>query len=143
MAKSAQELLDQIPHISVTQAADRLGVERSRVKQLVNERRILALRGPSGLRILEESLAELPAQEQYATELSNPDSEHPRLVRVTDKPVAALRGTVILLEDGGFSNEEVVDWLWSTNPLLERRAIDLLRSGAHKAVNRLAATQAW
>lgn len=143
MAKTAQELLTDIPHVNLSDVADRLGVEESRVKQLVKERRVLALDGDEGLQVLEQSLVELPPEEQYATEVSDRDSEGMRLVRVTDEPLPSLRGTVTVLEDGGYSNEELIEWLWTDNPYLEGKPIDFLRSGERKAVNRLAASQSW
>lgn len=143
MAKTAQELLNEIPHVTVEDVADRLGVEQSRVKQLIRERRILALTGSQGLRVLEQSLVELPPQDQYATEVGDPNSEGTRLVRVTDQPLPALRGTVTLLEDGRYSNEELIEWLWAYNSHLQGSPIDLLRQGSKKAVNRLAASLSW
>ncbi|WP_129587566.1 Rv2175c family DNA-binding protein [Actinomyces minihominis] len=143
MAETPEEMLKRIPHISVTEAADRIGVEKSRIKQLVNERHILALKSRGERRVLEETLQALPPEDQYVAELRQQGSSEPRLVRVTDEPLATLRGTVLLLEDGGYTNEELVDWLWRDNPWLQARPIDKLREGSHKQVNRVAATESW
>ncbi len=143
MAKTAEELLENIPHVSVQDTADRLGVEPSRIKQLIKENVLLGLRHGGELHILEETLVELPANRQFVAELRTPGSDEPRLVRATDEPLPTLRGSVMLLADGGFSNEEIIDWLWTENPWLEARPIQMLREGSHRAVNRVAATQAW
>ncbi len=143
MAETSEEMLKRIPHISVTEAADRIGVEKSRIKQLVRERHILALKSGGERRVLEETLQALPPEGQYVAELRQKDSTEPRLIRVTDEPLPTLRGTVLLLEDGGYTNEELVDWLWRENPWLQARPIDKLREGSHKQVNRVAATESW
>ena len=143
MATSASELLERIPHIPAKEAADRLGVEPSRIKQLIRERQILGLRVNGQRYVLDETLVELPPERQHVAELQRPSMKEPRIVRVTDEPLPALRGTALLLEDGGYSYEELVDWIWRDNPWLQGRPIDLLRSGAHKQVNKVAATEAW
>ena len=143
MAETAQELLNRIPNVSAAEAAERLGIEPHRIKQLLSERTLLALRVQGGPRILEETLIELPAAEQFVAEVAQKGSDEPRLVRVTHEPLKGLRGTVLLLEDGGFSPEETVAWLWSPNEELEGRPIDLLVQGSHKRVNRVASALAW
>lgn len=46
--------------------------------------------------------------------------------------VSGLRGTLILLEDSGFSIDEAIDWVLADNDVLGQRPIDALRAG-HKA----------
>ena len=143
MAKSAEELLEHTSHVHAKEAADRLGVEQSRIKQLIRERQILGLRVKGESYVFDETLAELAPEDQRVAELQHPGSKEPRLVRITHEPLPSLRGTALLLEDGGYSYEELIDWLWRDNPWLQGRPIDLLRSGAHKQVNKVASTEAW
>ena len=46
--------------------------------------------------------------------------------------VAGVRGTLILLEDLGFSNDEAIDWILADNDELGESPIEALRKG-HKA----------
>ncbi|WP_024355682.1 Rv2175c family DNA-binding protein [Leucobacter chironomi] len=55
-------------------------------------------------------------------------------------PLPPLRGTILVLRDAGFSNEETVAWLLSPNEELGERPIDSLLAGRKSAVRR--ATQA-
>lgn len=55
-------------------------------------------------------------------------------------PLPPLRGTILVLLDAGFSNDEAVSWLLSVNDELGERPIDALRAGRKSAVRR--ATQA-
>lgn len=54
------------------------------------------------------------------------------------EPLPALRGTLIVLADAGFSEEEQVEWLLSENEELRARPIDVLLSGSKSAVRRAA-----
>lgn len=48
------------------------------------------------------------------------------------EPIPGVRGTLILLEDLGFTNDEAIDWMLSDNDELGEPPIDALRKG-HKA----------
>lgn len=133
------EFFETIPTLSTAEVADRLGVEKSRVGRLVQERALIALPNSTVLRIPEECLIELPADRQYVAELRQSGTDEPLLTRVTHEVLSHLRGTVLLLEDGRYTPEEVVTWLWSDNDWLSARPIDLLRAGSHRQVNRVAA----
>lgn len=54
-------------------------------------------------------------------------------------PVAALRGTAILLLDGGMSEAEAVEWLLAENDSLGTSPIAALRAGRVHEVRRVAA----
>lgn len=139
MTVPSAELFETIPTLSTAEVARRLGVEKSRVGRLVQERTLVALPGSAVLRIPEECLVELPGDRQYVTELRQSGTDEPLLTRVTHEVLPHLRGTVLLLEDGKYTPEEVVAWLWSDNDWLPERPIDLLRRGSHKQVNKVAA----
>lgn len=57
-------------------------------------------------------------------------------------PVVSLRGTVILLKDAGFSDDEVIDWLFDVEDSLGVPPIDALRLGRKTEVRRIAQAQA-
>lgn len=140
---STQDLPGDIPTLTSAVVADMLGVEPSRVKQLVKERVLIGVRKGGDVLVPAECLMELPADQQSVVELKGRGTEEPRSVRVTHEPLRYLRGTVLLLEDGGYTRKEIFQWLWGDNAWLEARPIDLMRNGGHKQVNRIASTQAW
>jgi len=53
-----------------------------------------------------------------------------------NQPLPSLRGTVLALLDAGFSEEEAVDWLFSSSDELGGRPIDELVAGRKSAVRR-------
>lgn len=53
-----------------------------------------------------------------------------------DQPLPPLRGTVLVLMDAGFTNDEVIAWLLAENEELGERPIDSLRAGRKSAVRR-------
>jgi hypothetical protein len=52
-----------------------------------------------------------------------------------------LRGTVIVLSDAGFDDEEILEWLFTPNDELGELPVDALINGKRAAVRRVAQTQ--
>lgn len=61
---------------------------------------------------------------------------------VDGHPLSSLRGTIIVLTDAGFSDDEVIDWLFSEDDELGRAPIAALLDGHKSAVRRVARTLA-
>ena len=61
---------------------------------------------------------------------------------VDDHPLSSLRGTIIVLQDAGFTDDEVIDWLLAPDDELGRSPIDALLAGHKSAVRRVARTLA-
>lgn len=61
---------------------------------------------------------------------------------VDGHPLSSLRGTIIVLTDAGFSDDEVIDWLFSEDDELGRTPIAALLDGHKSAVRRVARTLA-
>ncbi len=53
-------------------------------------------------------------------------------------PVTTLRGTVIVLQDAGFSDDEAIDWLMETEESIGMAPIEALRAGRKSEVRRVA-----
>jgi hypothetical protein len=53
-------------------------------------------------------------------------------------PLKDLPGTITVLLDGGFSDDDALDWLMGENPALGTTPIDALVQGRKKEVRRLA-----
>lgn len=66
----------------------------------------------------------------------------PEVFLVDGAPLASLRGTVIVLKDAGFSDDEAIDWLLAPEDSIGRSPIDALRDGHKSEVRRVARTLA-
>lgn len=66
----------------------------------------------------------------------------PSVFIVDGHPLSSLRGTVIALQDAGFSDDEVVDWLLADDDTLGRAPIAALLAGHKSEVRRIARTLA-
>lgn len=59
------------------------------------------------------------------------------------EPLKDLRGTLMLLADDGFTDDEAMDWMLSVNELLGVSPIDALRAGRKAEVRRVAQALAF
>lgn len=66
----------------------------------------------------------------------------PAVFIVAGRPLPSLRGTVIALQDAGFTDDEVIDWLLAEEESLGRTPIAALLDGHKSAVRRIARTLA-
>ncbi len=64
----------------------------------------------------------------------------PEVFLTDEGPLASLRGTVIVLQDAGFSDDEAIDWLLGHEDLIGRAPIAALRAGHKSEVRRVAQT---
>ncbi len=107
--------------------AERLGTDVGQVRRLVQDRHLVALRGEDGIRRVPERF----------------------LVRTEGawRTVPTLQGTLVLLADAGFSDEEAVRWLFAADPTLTPvgwpegpppSPVDLLAAGQKTEVRRRA-----
>lgn len=61
---------------------------------------------------------------------------------VDGRPLASLRGTVIVLGDAGFSDDEAIDWLLTPEETIGVAPLEALRAGRKSEVRRVAQTLA-
>lgn len=66
----------------------------------------------------------------------------PEVFVVDGEPLGSLRGTVIVLQDAGFSDDEVIDWLLADEESIGAAPIEALRRGRKAEVRRVAQTLA-
>jgi len=66
----------------------------------------------------------------------------PALFLQNDELIASLRGTIMVLQDAGFSNDEVIDWLLAVDDTIGVAPIEALRAGRKSEVRRVARTLA-
>ena len=81
--------------------AERLGTDVGKVRRILQERRLVAVR------VGDRNILSVPAA--FLTE-----REDGRTI-----VVPALQGTLVLLDDAGYSDEEAVRWLFTPDPSLE------------------------
>lgn len=66
----------------------------------------------------------------------------PELFIVDGRPLSSLRGTVIVLGDAGFSDDEAIDWLLTPEDTIGVAPLEALRAGRKSEVRRVAQTLA-
>ncbi len=112
--------------------------------------------------VLSEDVATLPV-EDVAQKLSIPVSRVHQLVRdgqllsfrrdravvvpadffAGDEVVKGLSGTIILLRDGGYSDEDILRWLFADDDSLPGTPVASLQAGRHREVKRRAQAMAF
>lgn len=105
--------------LSVPDAADRLGIPVSRVKQLLRDRKLLAVQRPGG---------------QFAIPAAFLDG---------DQAIQGLGGTLTLLFDCGFSETEALTWLFTADDSLPGTPVQALAEHRRTEVNRRAQALAF
>jgi hypothetical protein len=93
------------------------GEPLGRVRRLLDEKHLIGSRRAGALRV-------------------------PAVFLVDGHPLASLRGTIIVLQDAGFSDDEAIDWLLSEEDSIGAAPIDALRAGRKSEVRRVAQTLA-
>ncbi|HEU0256951.1 MAG TPA: Rv2175c family DNA-binding protein [Microbacteriaceae bacterium] len=95
--------------LTLDDAARMLSVGVGRVRRLIEEHRLAAIRVQGKARIPQGFVRD-------------------------GKPLPELRGTLIALSDAGFDNDEAVDWLLRKNDDLDATPLEALRDGRSKMV---------
>lgn len=66
----------------------------------------------------------------------------PALFILDGRPLASLRGTIFVLRDAGFDDDEAIDWILSPDDTIGMAPIEALRAGRKSEVRRVAQTLA-
>lgn len=66
----------------------------------------------------------------------------PKVFFVDGEPLGSLRGTIFVLLDAGFTEDEAIDWLLGHDDSLDTAPIEALRAGRKTEVRRVAAALA-
>ncbi len=99
--------------LNVPDAADLLGTSPSRVRKLIEDKSLLAMRRDGVLKIPAAFIRDGAA-------------------------LPEIRGTVILLEDSGFTTDEALTWLLAEEESLSTAPIEALLAGRKAEVRRVA-----
>ncbi|KGA05895.1 MAG: hypothetical protein GM43_1275 [actinobacterium acMicro-4] len=115
----SRDVTDQIDAVwlTVPEVCERLGLTPGKVHRLVEDRALLGTKIEGIFRI-------------------------PEVFLDGGEPLKDLRGTVVVLLDGGFTDDDATRWLLEHNDALAVAPIDALRSGRKSEVRRLAQTLA-
>lgn len=105
--------------LSIPDVADRLGLPVSRVKQLLRDRKLLAVQRPTG---------------QVAVPAAFLDGS---------QVIHGLGGTLTLLFDCGFSDTEALSWLFTADDTLPGTPVQALAEHRRTEVNRRAQALAF
>jgi len=98
---------------SIPDLVEVLGISHSRVRQLIEDKHLLAIR--------RDGKVSVPAS----------------FIR-DGAPLGELRGTLIVLSDDGFTDEQAMDWLLEVDDSLGVPPIDALLAGRKAEVRRVA-----
>ncbi|NLW99611.1 MAG: excisionase family DNA-binding protein [Actinomycetales bacterium] len=115
---ASPQLLEHVPAwLTVPEIAERLGVTLARVRQMIEDREVLAARVGDNRAIA--------APEAFFDD---------------DGPLPALKGTFTVLSDGGMDDQEILEWLFTPDASLPAPGapIDNLRAGFKTEIRRRA-----
>jgi hypothetical protein len=100
--------------------AERLGLPIKKVHSLLEERALVAVR------VGQRSIRSVPAD-----------------FLLEDRLMDSLKGTISVLSDAGFNDEEILRWLFTEDESLPGRPVDALRQGRKTEIRRRAQALGW
>ncbi|WP_129360966.1 MULTISPECIES: Rv2175c family DNA-binding protein [Micrococcaceae] len=104
---------------TIPDVAETLDVKVTRVHALITEGQLIAVRDDDGVRRV------------------------PALFMREDRVLESLKGTLTVLRDSGFDDEEAIRWLYTEDDSLPGRPIDALQEGRKTEIRRRAQALAW
>lgn len=122
--------------LTLPDVAERLGIDVGKVRRLLQEGRIVAVRRG------DPRVISVPEDFFVASHLANPSAPNREVQDDAQAPawtvLAALQGTFTLLSDAGFDDDGAIEWLFSVDDGLGMTPIEALRTGHKTAVRRQA-----
>lgn len=106
--------------LTIPDIAEMLDLKVTRVHTLISDRSLLAVRDP------ETNVRKVPA-----------------LFMRENRVLESLKGTLTVLDDSGFTDEEAIVWLYTEDDSLPGRPIDALINGRKTEIRRRASALAW
>ncbi len=99
--------------LTLAELAEVLGEPRGRVRRLLDELHLVGSRRHGALQV-------------------------PAVFVVDGAPLGSLRGTLFVLHDAGFTDDEAIDWLLTSEESIGIPPIEALRAGRKSEVRRVA-----
>jgi Rv2175c C-terminal domain of unknown function len=115
---NSQVLSSDVATLPVAEVATLLSVPVSRVHQYVRDGQLLALRRDGAVVVPSDFLE-------------------------NDAVVKGLPGTITVLRDGGYADDDILRWLFADDDSLPGTPVAALRAGRHKEVKRRAQAMAF
>ena len=109
---------DSSTWLTIPDLVEILGLSPGKVHRLIEDRQLLAVRRDGVLVV-------------------------PASFLLDDEPVRELRGTLVLLADSGFSDDEAMRWMLEPEDALATTPIEALRAGRKAEVRRVAQALAF
>ncbi|GAA2176569.1 Rv2175c family DNA-binding protein [Arthrobacter parietis] len=106
--------------LTLPDVAEALDLSITKVHGLINERALVSVR------VTDRGIRSVPAEFI--------DDGH---------VLESLKGTVVVLGDSGFSDEEIIRWLFTEDESLPGRPVDALKAGRKTEIRRRAQSSAW
>ncbi len=103
--------------LTLPELVERTGEPLGRVRRMLDERQLVGSRRDGTFKV-------------------------PAVFLTDDRPLSSLRGTIIVLQDAGFADDELIDWLLAPEDSIGASPIEALRAGRKSEVRRVAATLA-
>lgn len=110
---------DDVDTLPVADVAQMLSVPVSRVQQMVRDGQLLSTRRDGEVCVPSDFFDDAGA------------------------PVKGLSGTIVLLRDGGYTDPDILRWLFADDTSLPGSPISVLRAGRHREVKRRAQAMAF
>ena len=102
-----------VPWLTIPDLVEALGITQSQVRRLIEDRALLATRVDGVLKVPADFLKD-------------------------GEPLGELRGTIVVLGDAGFSDDEAIHWLLTEEDSLGIAPIAALHAGRKAEVRRVA-----
>jgi excisionase family DNA binding protein len=123
--------------LTIPDVAERLAVDVGKVRRLLQEGRLVAVRRG------DPRVLSVPADFLVPAHLANPaapGAEQSDGAGAQWAVLAALRGTLTVLGDAGFDEAESIEWLFTPDDVLGRTPMAALLAGSKSEVRRRAQT---
>ncbi|MGP7961105.1 Rv2175c family DNA-binding protein [Sanguibacter sp. A247] len=118
--------------LTLPAVAELLETDISRVRGMLHDRVIVAVRRG------ENPVMRVPADFFIERHLQNPADRRPPVEGDLPVPLPSLQGTIALLGDLRFSDDDIVDWLLTVDDEIGTTPLDALRAGRKSEVRRVA-----
>jgi hypothetical protein len=118
--------------LTLPDLAEALGTDVGKVRRIVQDRRVV------GVRRGERSTFQVPARFLVPLHLVEPANAGRPVEGEGLGVLASLQGTIVVLTDAGFSDAEIVEWLFRRDDELGEAPLDALLAGHKARVRRVA-----
>jgi hypothetical protein len=113
VAESKDASLNDIVWLTIPDLTERMGLKVSQVRRLIEDRALLASRLDGVWRVPADFLTD-------------------------NEPMSELKGTLVVLGDSGFNDDEAMHWLLTPEDSLGVSPVDALKAGRKAEVRRVA-----